>query len=54
MPRDDARTAIETAAQAVLDARAQFPQSSLADLYEPHTTKAKRKTKKVIGDAKTL
>ncbi len=30
-----ARTAIETAAQAVLDARAQHPGSSLADLYDP-------------------
>jgi hypothetical protein len=30
-------TAIETAAQAVLDARAQFPQASLADLYDPRT-----------------
>jgi len=29
--------AVETAAQAVLDARAQFPQSSLADLYDPLT-----------------
>jgi hypothetical protein len=29
------QTAIETAAQAVLDARARFPQSSLADLYDP-------------------
>ncbi len=29
--------AIEAAAQAVLDARAQFPQSSLADLYDPLT-----------------
>jgi len=28
---------IEAAAQAVLDARAQFPQSSLADLYDPLT-----------------
>ncbi len=28
---------IENAAQAVLDARAQFPQSSLADLYDPLT-----------------
>jgi hypothetical protein len=28
---------IETAAQAVLDARAQFPSSSLADLYDPLT-----------------
>jgi hypothetical protein len=29
--------AVEAAAQAVLDARAQFPQSSLADLYDPLT-----------------
>lgn len=34
---DRKRVAIETAAQAVLDARAQFPQSSLADLYDPLT-----------------
>jgi hypothetical protein len=32
-----AKTVIETAAQAVLDARAQFPGSSLADLYDPLT-----------------
>jgi hypothetical protein len=32
-----AQTAIEIAAQAVLDARAQFPGSSLADLYDPLT-----------------
>ena len=32
-----ARAAIEIAAQAVLDARAQFPGSSLADLYDPLT-----------------
>ena len=30
-----AREAIETAAQTVLDTRAQFPDSSLADLYDP-------------------
>jgi hypothetical protein len=29
--------AIETQAQAVLDARAQFPKASLADLYDPDT-----------------
>jgi len=29
------RTAIERAAQAVLDARAKFPDSTLADLYDP-------------------
>lgn len=32
-----AKAAIEAAAQAVLDARAQFPTSSLADLYDPLT-----------------
>jgi len=32
-----AQAAIETAAQAVLDARTQFPGSSLADLYDPLT-----------------
>lgn len=32
-----AQTAIETAAQTVLDARAHFPTSSLADLYDPLT-----------------
>ena len=31
------RLAIETAAQAVLDARARFPGSTLADLYDPLT-----------------
>lgn len=31
------RAAIETAAQAVLDARAAFPGASLADLYDPLT-----------------
>ncbi len=36
-PANKAQTAIETAAQAVLDARAQFPASSLADLYDPLT-----------------
>ncbi len=34
---DKQRAAVEAAAQAVLDARAQFPQSSLADLYDPLT-----------------
>ncbi|WP_417913225.1 class I SAM-dependent DNA methyltransferase, partial [Candidatus Electronema sp. TJ] len=36
-PSGKQRQAIETAAQAVLDARAQFPDSSLADLYDPLT-----------------
>ncbi len=34
---DKSRAAIEAAAQAVLDARAQFPGSTLADLYDPLT-----------------
>ncbi|MEW6118643.1 MAG: DNA methyltransferase [Pseudomonadota bacterium] len=34
---DKTRQVIETAAQAVLDARAQFPDASLADLYDPLT-----------------
>jgi len=36
-PTDKQRAAVEAAAQAVLDSRAQFPQSSLADLYDPLT-----------------
>jgi hypothetical protein len=36
-PSDKQKQAIEAAAQAVLDARAQFPDSSLADLYDPLT-----------------
>ncbi len=32
---DKQRETVETAAQAVLDARAQFPKASLADLYDP-------------------
>ncbi|HUN53914.1 MAG TPA: DNA methyltransferase [Smithella sp.] len=34
-PTDKQKQAIEAAAQGVLDARAQFPTSSLADLYDP-------------------
>jgi hypothetical protein len=36
-PGDVQRATIEAAAQAVLDARAQFPGSTLADLYDPLT-----------------
>ncbi len=36
-PIDKHKQAIETAAQEVLDARLQFPDSSLADLYDPLT-----------------
>jgi hypothetical protein len=35
-PTDKQKQAIEEAAQAVLDARAQFPDRSLADLYDPN------------------
>ena len=36
-PTDKQKQAVENAAQAVLDARLQFPESSLADLYDPNT-----------------
>ncbi len=36
-PSDKQKQLVEEAAQAVLDARAQFPESSLADLYDPNT-----------------
>lgn len=36
-PTDKQKEAVEKAAQAVLDARAMFPDSSLADLYDPNT-----------------
>ena len=36
-PSDKQKQAVEDAAQAVLDARTQFPDSSLADLYDPNT-----------------
>ena len=36
-PSDKQKQAVEDAAQAVLDARAQYPDSSLADLYDPNT-----------------
>lgn len=36
-PSDKHKQAIETAAQGVLDARSQFPEASLADLYDPLT-----------------
>ncbi|MBD1208461.1 MAG: class I SAM-dependent DNA methyltransferase [Ignavibacteria bacterium] len=36
-PTDAQKQAVERAAQAVLDARSAFPQSSLADLYDPLT-----------------
>ncbi len=37
MPTRTSAVPVETAAQTVLDARAQFPQSTLADLYDPLT-----------------
>jgi len=36
-PTDKQKETVEKAAQAVLDARADFPESSLADLYDPNT-----------------
>lgn len=36
-PTDKQHNAIESAAQAVLDGRARFPEASLADLYDPLT-----------------
>jgi hypothetical protein len=36
-PAEKQKKSVEDAAQAVLDARAQFPDSSLADLYDPNT-----------------
>ncbi|MFD2725211.1 type IIL restriction-modification enzyme MmeI [Hyunsoonleella rubra] len=36
-PSDKNKQAVETKAQQVLDARAAFPESSLADLYDPLT-----------------
>jgi hypothetical protein len=36
-PTDAQQAAIEAAAQGVLDARALFPDSSLAELYDPNT-----------------
>jgi hypothetical protein len=36
-PTEKQKQAIEAAAQGVLDARTQFPESSLADLYDPLT-----------------
>jgi hypothetical protein len=36
-PTEKQTACVEAAAQVVLDARTQFPQSSLADLYDPNT-----------------
>ena len=36
-PTDKQKQAVEVAAQVVLNVRAQFPESSLADLYDPNT-----------------
>jgi hypothetical protein len=39
-PTEAQRTAIEAAGQAILDARARYPDSTLADLYDPLTMPA--------------
>lgn len=38
MPNDSRRAAVVEAAQSVLHARAEFPDATLADLYDPVTT----------------
>ena len=55
-PSDKQKQAIESEAQAVLDARAQFPDASLADLYDPLTMppvllKAHQKLDKAVDAA---
>ena len=55
-PTNVQRTAIETAAQAVLDARALYPNSTLADLYDPlsmppELVKAHRKLDQAVDAA---
>ena len=55
-PTDKQKQAIEDAAQAVLDARAKFPNASLADLYDPLTmpealTKAHHKLDAAVDSA---
>lgn len=55
-PTDKQIQAIEQSAQAVLDARAQFPDASLADLYDPRTmppdlAKAHAKLDKAVDTA---
>ncbi|MBF0411306.1 MAG: class I SAM-dependent DNA methyltransferase [Desulfamplus sp.] len=55
-PTDKQKKAIEDAAQGVLDARSQFPDSSLADLYDPLTMpptllKAHHKLDKAVDTA---
>ncbi len=36
-PTDKQKQAVEDSAKAILEARAQYPESSLADLYDPNT-----------------
>ena len=55
-PTEPQRAAIEAAAQGVLDARARFPDASLADLYDPNTmppelTKAHDKLDRLVEKA---
>ena len=55
-PNDAQRAAIEQCAQAILDARAQHPDASLADLYDPRTmppelTRAHAKLDKAVDTA---
>ena len=55
-PNEKQRTAIEVAAQAVLDVRREFSDSTLADLYDPRTmppklTKAHQALDKAVDAA---
>ena len=55
-PTDDHKTKIEETAQAILDARAKYPDSSLADLYDetlmpPELRKAHRENDKAVMQA---
>lgn len=56
MPTDEQRAAIEKTAQAILDARALYPDCSLADLYDevampPELRKAHQQNDKAVMQA---
>ena len=55
-PTDEQKTKIEQTAQAILDARAKYPESSLADLYDeltmpPELRKAHQENDKAVMSA---
>ena len=49
-PMDEQRAAIEATAQGILDARAKFPDSSLADLYDDRTMPAELRRAHHLND----